>query len=416
MRVAVLGGGVVGVACAYWLCEDGHEVTLIERAPELAGGTSYGNAGFLSPGDSYAWASPSSLAMFLKSLIRRDLGIKVRPRLDPALWSWTWKFLFECTDERARINTLRKLRLTLYSRLCQEAIVRKTGVQYDASKNGIVYFYRSQAGLDAGVRHMRLLADHGLAIEVLDRDGLVGKEPALAGARDKLAGGVFSPMDQTGDSRKFTQNLARWCVEHRGLKLLQSTRIEGLDAQGRRIARVMTDTGPVEADAFVLAAGVESPVLARPLGIDLPIYPVKGYSMTVPIRDGDVAPRMGGVDEDKLVAFSRLGDRLRVAATAEFAGLDRSHKPSDFAAMRSVIKELLPKGGDYARAEYWAGLRPMTPSSVPVLGRARYDNLYLDVGHGHVGWTMAAGSGKFVADLISGRQPEIDAEGLVYEG
>jgi D-amino-acid dehydrogenase len=416
MKVVVLGAGVVGVAATYYLAEDGHEVTVIDRNAEAASETSYGNAGLFTPGDSYAWASPAALKMAVKSLYRRDLGIKMTPRLDPRLWAWSWKFLFECTNERARINTLRKLRLTMYSRQCLQGLIERTKVEFHRGNRGVVYFFRSQESLDHGVQHMRLLADNGLSIEVVDRNGLAQAEPALGAAKDKLAGGIFSPMDQTGDSRKFAGNLATWCQKEKNVRFAWNTTITGIEAAGRRIARVLTGKGAVEADAFVLAMGCDSPFLARQIGVKLPIYPVKGYSATVPIRDGDVAPQIGGVDEDKLVAFSRLGDRLRVAATAEFAGYDRRHRPRDFTQLLATVKELFPRGGDYASAEYWAGLRPMTPSSVPILGRAKYDNLYLNVGHGHVGWTMSCGSGKFVADLVVGRKPEIDPAGLLYEG
>jgi len=416
MKVVVLGAGVVGVATAYYLAEDGHEVTVIDRNEQAASETSYGNAGLVTPGDSYAWASPAALKLFIKSLYRRDLGIKVAPRLDPRLWAWSWKFLFECTNERARINTLRKFRLTLYARQCLNALACRTRIDYDGRDRGVVYFFRSQESLDHGVAHMRLLADNGLRIEVVDRNGLAKAEPALGPAKDKLAGGIFSPMDQTGDSCKFGRNLSAWCAAEKAVRFAYRTAITGIEADGRRIARVITDKGTFEAEAYVLAMGCDSPFLARRIGVKLPIYPVKGYSATIPIRDGDMAPQIGGVDEDKLVAFSRLGNRLRVAATAEFAGYDRSHRPRDFTQLLATAKELFPRGGDYVGAEYWAGLRPMTPSSVPILGRARYDNFYLNVGHGHVGWTMCCGSGKFVADLVAGRKPEIDSEGLLYEG
>jgi D-amino-acid dehydrogenase len=406
----------VGVATAYYLAEDGHEVILFDRQPDLACETSYANAGLVSPGDSHAWASPAALKMCARSLYRRDLGIRMRPRLDPALWSWSWKFLFQCTDAKARVNTLRKLRLTLYSRQRHNALVADTGIDYDGRRDGIVYFFRTQESLDRGLEHMRLLENHGLRIEVVSRDELVGIEPALASVKDSLAGGIFSPMDQTGDAAKFTRALAAWCSEHWGVLFALNTVVQRLEPENGRIARALTDRGAFEADAFVLAAGSDSPALTRPLGVRLPIYPVKGYSATVPVREGDTAPAIGGVDEDKLVAFSRLGDRLRIAATAEFAGHDRTHVPQDFANLLATARELFPHGGDYDRAQYWAGLRPMTPSSVPIHGAARYPNLFLNVGHGHVGWTMAAGSGKLVADLIARRKPEIDPEGWLYAG
>ena len=414
MKVIVVGGGVVGVATAYYLSEDGHDVIVIDRHAAPASETSLANAGLVTPGDSYAWASPQALATFLKSLYRKDLGIKLRLRADPALLGWSLRFLRECTHARARINTLRKLRLTMYSRECMAELVGRTGVAYDATERGVLYFFRSQESLDRGAKHMRLLEENGLAIEIVDRDGIVERDPGLAAAREKLAGAVFSPMDHTGDCAKFSRNLAAWLSRQNGVRFAGETTVMALHASGGRITRVATERGPFEADVYVLAAGCESRALARPLGVDLPIYPVKGYSITVAVRDEGAAPRLGGVDEDKLVAYSRLGDRIRVAATAEFAGNDRSHRPADFARIIQTARELFPTGGEYERAEPWAGLRPMTPSSVPVHGRARYENLFLNVGHGHVGWTMACGSGKLVSDLIAGRSPDIDAEGLLY--
>ena len=414
MKVAVLGAGVIGVTSAYYLAADGHEVTVIDRREQAASETSYGNAGLITPGDSYAWASPEALKLFLKSLYRRDLGIKMRAYADPRLWSWSLKFLRECTLARTRINTLRKLRLTLYARECLAGLMTRTGIRFDATSRGVVYFYRSQESLDHGVSHMRLLADHGLRIEVIDRNRLVEIEPALAPAKDKLAGAIFSPMDQTGDSAQFTRKLAAWCAEQGTVTFRYGTTINSLAVEGDSIRRVTTDQGPVDADLFILALGAESPRLAQSIGVTLPIYPVKGYSLTVPISGAHQAPSIGGVDEDKLIAFSRLGNRLRLAATAEFAGYNQGYRPNDFRALLATARELFPNGGDYENAERWAGLRPMTPSSVPILGRAVYRNLYLNVGHGHVGWTMCCGSGKFVADLVAGRKPEIDPEGLLY--
>jgi D-amino-acid dehydrogenase len=414
MRVIVLGAGVVGVACAYYLALDGHEVTVLDRNNAAASETSYGNAGLISPGDSYAWASPAALEMFVKSLYRRDLGIKVRPQLDRHFLAWTMKFLLQCTHERARINTLRKLRLALYSRECFDSLVTATGIDLGERRNGIVYFYRSTESLARGVAHMQLLADHGLTIEIATSDQLMTLDSWLRAARNRIAGGIFSPMDQTADSCRFSRSLAAWCAENRSVQFLYNTTVASIEVAGDRVARVMTEGGSLSADVFVLAAGAESPRLTRPIGIDLPICPVKGYSVTVPIRNEERAPQLGGVDEDRLVAYSRLGDRVRIAARAEFAGYDRTYRTGDFRILFEAARDLFGDGLDLEKAEYWTGLRPMTPSSVPILGPARYRNFHLNVGHGHVGWTMACGSGKFTADLIAGRRPEIDPEGLLY--
>jgi D-amino-acid dehydrogenase len=414
VKVCVLGAGVVGVATAYYLAQDGHEVTVVDRQPIAASETSLGNAGLVSPGDSHAWASPDALRMLVKSLTRRDLGISVKPSLDPAFLAWMWAFLLECRPSRVRVSTLRKLRMALYARQCINEIEAHTGIDYHARKNGIVYFHRSQEGLDKGAAHMRVLADNGLELKVVGRDRLGEIEPALAHARDRLAGAIYSPMDQTGDSAKFARSLAAWLTENRNVAFAWRTCVTGLEVEAGRVVCARTDKGPVAADAFVLALGCESPVLARQLGVRLPIYPVKGYSITVPIRDAGRAPRMGGVDEEKLMGYSRLGDRLRVTSSAEFVGLDRGHTPENFRTVIALAEELFGPALDLDGAECWAGLRPMTPTSVPILGPAKLANFFLNVGHGHLGWTMAAGSGKFVADMVAGRRPEIDTDGLTY--
>jgi D-amino-acid dehydrogenase len=416
VRIVVLGAGVVGTAAAWWLARDGHEVTVVERHAAQAQGTSYSNAGLVSPGDATAWASPAALKTFVRALYRRDLGIRVKLSLDPYFYAWTLRFLFQCTTAKMRANTLVKLRLALHSRACINRIEEETGIGYDQRKKGILYFFRSQRSFDTGTDNYRFLGEHGLPIEIVDRKRLVELEPGLAGAAEKIAGGVYSPIDQTGDSHMFATRLKAYAEEKLGVKFLFATSIEGLEAEGDRVTAVRTSNGAITADAFVLSLGPESGVFARRHGIDLPVYPVKGYTATIPLVDPSKGPTMGGADEDRLIGYSRLGDRLRLSSTAEFAGFDRSHKPSDFATMFHTARDLFPGAFDEKGAEVWAGLRPMMPNSVPVIGPARYKNLYLDTGHGHVGWTMAAGSGQFLTDLIAGRKPEIDPQGLLYRG
>lgn len=416
MKILVLGAGVVGTAAAYYLASDGHEVTVIERHPAAARGTSRSNAGLVSPGDATAWASPAALTTFLRGLYNHDLGIKVRLRFDPYFFAWSLRFLRQCTHKRMRANTDVKLRLALYSRDCINAVSAETGIHYDERKKGILYFFRSQQSFDTGTDNYRYLGEHGLPIEIVGRDRLVELEPGLAGAKDKIAGGVYSPIDQTGDSSQFTQNLAAYAAEKLGVQFLYGTTVEGLDIDGDRVRAVMTSAGPVAGDAVVISMGPESGLLGRRYGIDLPVYPVKGYTVTVPLEDESKGPIMGGADEDRLIGYSRLGNRLRMSSTAEFTGFDRTFKPRDFNSILNTAKDLFPGAFDESKAELWAGLRPMMPNSVPVIGRARYDNLYLDTGHGHLGWTMACGSGKFLADVVAGRKPEIDPQGLLYAG
>ena len=414
MRTVVLGSGVVGTAAAYYLARDGHEVTVLERheAPGLE--TSFANAGLVAPGHSYAWASPAAPRILARSLVSADQALKLRPRLDPRMWAWLWRFLLQCTDERARANTARKLRLCRYSGDLLTELAADTGIEYDGLARGNLYVYRTERSFEAGVRRTGLLRDHGLALEVLDREGLCEREPALEPVKEHLAGGMYSPTDQSGDARMFSHHLAAHCREAFGVRFRFGVTVDGLEADGDRIAGVRTRGGVVRGDAYVLALGHMSPFVAETVGLKLPIYPVKGYSVTIPRGSSNLAPRMGVCDEDRLVVTCPMGERLRIASTAEFGGYDKGHRPADFRGMLGFARELFPSAGDYGRPEYWAGLRPMTPSTVPILGRARFENLYLDTGHGHIGWTMACGSGKVTADLVAGREPEIDLEGLVY--
>ncbi len=412
MRVLVLGGGVVGVTTAYQLQRDGHEVTLIERNADVAAETSWGNAGMIAPGHSFVWSSPKAPMILLKSLFMKDQALRFRLSTDPRLYTWSWKFLMECTDARARRNTLLKHRLAAYSQAVLKDVLADEVIDYDRNDRGILYFHRSQEALDRGVEHMQILQSDGQVIEVLDRDGVVAVDPSLASAKDKIAGGIYCPTDETGDSAKFTRALAG-IVRARGGTILLDTEITSIAAAGGAVTEVRTAKGSYKADACVLALGTHSAGMARSIGIDLPIYPIKGYSLTIPVGNQPLPPTVASVDEHNLVAISSFGDRVRVTATAEFAGYDTSHKPADFAFMKRVTQELYPEGADYDRAEMWAGLRPMTPTNLPFFGRRQYGNLFLNTGHGHIGWTMSHGSARITADLIAGRTPAIPMDGLV---
>ncbi|CAE6819749.1 D-amino acid dehydrogenase 1 [Paraburkholderia aspalathi] len=412
MKVIVLGGGVVGVTTAYQLQKDGHEVVVVERQPTVAAETSWGNAGMIAPGHSFVWSSPKAPMTLLKSLVLKDQALRFKFSADARLYAWSWLFLMECTSEKARRNTLLKHRLAAYSQSILGEVIGEDAIDYDRNDRGIIYFHRSQEALDRGVAQMKLLESDGQIIKVLSRDQVIALDPSLAPARDKIAGAIHCPTDETGDPAKFTRALAKKVIE-RGGTILTATTISGFETSGDDLIGVQTDKGILKGDAYVLALGTYSPLLARKIGIKLPIYPVKGYSLTIPIGDQPMAPTVAAVDEHNLVAFSRFGDRIRVTATAEFAGYDTSHKPSDFAFMKRVTQELYPEGGDYGRAEMWAGLRPMTPNNLPFFGRRKYRNLYLNTGHGHIGWTMSHGSARITADLIAGRTPAIPMDGLL---
>ena len=412
MRIVVLGGGVVGVTTAYQLQRDGHEVVVVERNPEVASGASFGNAGMIAPGHSFVWSSPRAPIILAKSLMLKDQALRFKLSADPRLYAWTWGFLKECTAAKARRNTLLKHRLAAYSQQVLDGVVADEAIDYDRNTRGILYFYRSQKALDGGVEHMKLLESDGQTIKVLTRDQVVALEPNLAHARESIAGAILCPTDETGDCAKFTRALAARIVA-RGGAIMTGATVGGFATDGDRVTQALTDRGPIAGDAFVLALGAESPILASKLGLRLPIYPIKGYSLTIPIGAARSPPAIACLDEHNLVAISRFRDRLRVTATAEFAGYDASHKPSDFAFMKRVTQELFPDGAEYDRAEMWAGLRPMTPTNLPLIGRRRMKNLILNCGHGHIGWTMSHGSARITADLIAGRTPAIPMDGLM---
>lgn len=412
MRIAVLGGGVVGITTAFWLARDGHEVTVVDQHERAAMETSFSNAGMVSPGHAYTWASPRAPKILWQSLFRDDVALRLRPRLDPAMWAWCWKFLKECPAERAAINTAHKVRLCLYSQATFAQVNAELALDYDLQSKGAIYVYRDPEHFERGIKGLRVLTDNGVGLEPVDVDRAVELEPALAPDKDNLAGAIYCPTDQSGDCHKFTNLLAQHCADALGVTFRWSTRIERLEAEGDRIAGVVTDQGRIEADAYVLALGSFSQNFTKSLGFSLPIYPVKGYALTIPIDGANCAPQLCGVDEKYLIAWSRLGDRLRVTATAEFAGFDKSVSAKDTAHMVRTIRRLFPNGAAYDKASAWAGLRPMTPKGTPILGPSPKRNLYLNSGHGHIGWTMSMGSAKVVADVVAGRRPGIDTAGL----
>jgi D-amino-acid dehydrogenase len=405
-KALVLGAGIVGVTMAYELWRDGHEVTVIDREQGAAEFTSFGNAGMIAPGHAYAWASPASPGILLKSLWRNDQALRLKPSLDPAFLKWMWKFWGQCSAERAAINTQQKVRLCNYSQTVFHETCAATGIDYDANDGGILYLFRSQSAFDAANKKAEILRKEGSEINVLDQDGITEKDPALADRKDQFAGALFGVKDETGDCRIFTRNLANW-LEGKGVVFKWSVSAQGFETEGDKISAVVTDKGRMSADIVVLSLGVYSPHLAKQLGIELPIYPVKGYSMTMPVAGRNNAPRIGGIDEESLVAYTPMGDRLRVTATAEFSGYGCDHTPADFRHMTSVIRGLFPDGADYSKIEYWAGLRPMTPEGTPIVGSTRFRNFWLNTGQGHMGWTMSHGAGRLVADMIAGRSSEM---------
>jgi D-amino-acid dehydrogenase len=412
MKILVLGAGIAGVTTAYELNRDGHDVTVIDREREAASFTSYANAGLFAPGHAYSWSSPAAPKILLRSLWRNDQALHFRPTLDPAFWSWMWKFWRQCKAERTALNTMRKARLCLYSLDVFHETLRRAPVAYDGRQGGLLYFYRTQAAFDSAATRSQMLRDVCCDIRILDRAQVIETDPALAPVQDAITGALYAPKDESGDCRLFARNMTTW-LEERGVCFQFKTEIRTIETGGDSVTGVMTNHGRETADAVVLCLGVYSPHLVRDLGIRLPIYPVKGYSITVPIAGANNPPKIGGVDEENLVAYANYGNRLRATATAEFSGYGRDHQPTDFAHMVGTMRALFPSGADWSRIEYWAGLRPMTPEGTPILGRARYRNLWLNTGQGHMGWTMSHGAARITAELIAGRTPAIPLDGMI---
>jgi D-amino-acid dehydrogenase len=412
VKTLVLGGGVVGVTTAYYLAKAGHEVTVVEEKDALGLEATAANAGIIAPGHSFAWASPRAPRMLWQSLRGGETAIRVRLVPDLRLYTWGLRFLRECTAERARRNTLVKLRLCQYSQSVMNELVRAERLEYHAVTKGALYLYRDPAELEAGTKKMALLAEHGQKQEVLDARDVAKLDPVFEPVTSKIAGAIRDLGDSSGDGHVFVENLARVCRDTLGVVIKLGARVTGLAADGGRIDAAITSQGMLTADNYVLALGVGSPSVARTAGVRLPIYPAKGYSSTFPLKPGGLAPTVPGVDEKWLVGWSRMGDRLRLTSTAEFAGYDWGWKPRDFNNILRLARDLFPDAADYDRGQYRACLRPMTPDGPPILGLGRHRNLFLNCGHGHMGWTMACGTARIVADLVTGRMPDIDLEGL----
>lgn len=412
MKTVVLGAGLAGITTAWYLAAQGRQVTVIDRQGLPASETSYANAGMIAPGHAYTWASPRAPGILWRSLRDDAQALLLRPRLDPRMWAWLWQFLRNCTADKARSNTARKLVLCRYSQAELSRLTGQLELQYDLLSTGALYLYRDETLFRKGVANMQVLVDGGMPLRGISREEALRLEPALAHC--EFSGAILSPTDESGDARMFTRHLAKQCAAA-GVEFMMDTPIRRIEAQGDRIVGVHTDKGVVTGDDYVLALGCDSPLVSRSLGYRLPIYPVKGYSVTFPIRDGDEAPSMSGVDEQALVAWARYGNRLRLTATAEFTGYDRSHAPANFAPMLKVARQLFPNGADFSQPDYWAGLRPMTPEGTPILGKSRHRNLFLNTGHGHMGWTMACGTARVVTDIMAGRAPEIDITGMTLQ-
>ena len=412
MKILVLGAGVIGVTSAWYLAQDGHEVTVLDRQPAAGLETSFANGGQISVSHAEPWANPGAPGKIYKWLGREDAPLLFRLRADPRQWAWGVRFLWECLPARTRRNTLTILRLGLYSRDALKALRRETALQYDHLDKGILQIHTDAREFDAAHERVALLRSHGCEMHIKSVQECLALEPALRASRIALIGATYAPDDESGDAHQFTANLARLCAD-RGVRFSYQCAIESLQVEGGSVtgARVRDAAGKpalVNADAFLVALGSYSPFLLSPVGIRVPVYPVKGYSVTVAVGDSGAAPVMCLSDENAKTAVSRLGNRLRAAGTAELTGYDTSSNEARCQAILSRIEQLFPGAGDYAGATSWAGLRPATPSNVPLIGRTRYRNLFLNTGHGTLGWTLACGSARAAADLIAGRRPGVE--------
>ena len=412
MRIVILGAGVVGVTSAYYLAEAGHEVVLVDRQPGPALETSFANAGEISPGYASPWAAPGIPAKAVRWLMMKHAPLIIQPRPDMAMLRWVLAMLRNCTASRYALNKSRMVRLAEYSRDELIALRGALGIEYDERSQGTLQLFRTQKQLDGSADDIAVLQSYGVPYEVLDRSGCVGAEPGLATSQDHFVGGLRLPHDETGDCHIFTRALAQR-LPAMGVELRYNTRIEAIEKDGDRITGVRTDDGMLRGDAYLVALASHSPALLAQLGIRLPIYPVKGYSITLPVADAARAPVSTLLDESYKIAITRLGDRIRVGGMAELSGYDRSLSPRREATLRHSLNDLFPGAADNnAPSGFWSGLRPMTPDSTPIIGRTPVSNLFLNAGHGTLGWTMACGSGRLIASIIGGTPPPIDPEGL----
>ncbi|NVK18179.1 MAG: D-amino acid dehydrogenase [Methylocystaceae bacterium] len=412
MRILVLGAGVVGTTTAFYLQRAGHEVVVIDRQNEPGMETSFANGGQIAAAHADPWASPATPWKALKWIGQKEAPLLFHyMRYDPALWSWCLKFLSNCTQKKTEVNTERTLRIALHSRECLKNIRKKISLDYDHREEGILHFYRSEKEFELAVKAAETMRKYGLDRKVLSPSDCVKTEKNLAGIESDLVGGIYSANDESGDAHRFTQQLGAYCRQQ-AVEFATNHDIQSLIIEDGKVKGVKTDKGDIYGDGVVICLGSFSAPFLKPYGLKLPIYPAKGYSITLPLTKPDNAPTVSLTDDEFKLVFSRLGDRLRVAGTAELGGYstDVNQIRSRFILKKTL--EIFPDCGDPMGVDYWAGLRPKTPDSVPIIGKTPIDSLYLNTGHGTLGWTMSCGSAQVIADIISKKTPEIDLSGL----
>ena len=410
MRVIVLGSGVIGVASAYYLAQQGATVTVLDRQSGPAEETSFGNAGQISPGYSTPWAAPGIPFKAVKWMFQHHAPLAIN--IDGSMWQLNWmaQMLKNCNPNSYAINKERMTRVAEYSRDCLRELRKETGISYEHRSKGTLQVFRNEAQLDAVQRDIQVLKECGVDYELLLKDELAKVEPALEHAKDKLVGGLHLPNDETGDCYMFTNALAD-LAKGLGVDFKFNQNVEKLVVEGDEIKGVVVDGKVLTADRYVLAFGSYSRDFLKPLNFNLPVYPVKGYSLTIPIVDPAFAPQSTVLDETYKIAITRFDQRIRVGGMAELSGFNHGLNTDRRATLEMVTQDLFP-GGDLAQASFWTGLRPMTPDSTPIIGATGYKNLFLNTGHGTLGWTMACGSGKLISDLVMNHKPDISTDGL----
>ncbi|KVC46059.1 D-amino acid dehydrogenase [Burkholderia diffusa] len=410
MRVVILGSGVVGVASAYYLARAGHEVTVIDREAGPALETSFANAGQISPGYAAPWAAPGVPLKAVKWMFEKHAPLAIRLDGTRFQLQWMWQMLRNCTAERYAVNKGRMVRLAEYSRDCLQALRADTGIQYEGRTGGTLQLFRTQQQLDGAAKDIAVLQEANVPFELLSPAELKNAEPALAAVSHKLTGGLRLPGDETGDCQLFTTRLAA-LAESLGVKFRYNTPIDALAIAGGRIAGVQCGSETARADAYVVALGSYSTSFVSNL-MKIPVYPLKGYSITAPIVDETAAPVSTVLDETYKIAITRFDQRIRVGGMAEIVGFDKNLRAARRETLEMCVNDLFPGGGDTSKATFWTGLRPMTPDGTPIVGRTPVSNLFMNTGHGTLGWTMSCGSGQLLADLISGKKPAIQADDL----
>ncbi|AOK16081.1 amino acid dehydrogenase [Burkholderia cepacia] len=410
MRVVILGSGVVGVASAYYLARAGHEVTVIDREAGPALETSFANAGQISPGYAAPWAAPGVPLKAVKWMFEKHAPLAIRLDGTRFQLQWMYQMLRNCTAERYAVNKGRMVRLAEYSRDCLQALRADTGIQYEGRTGGTLQLFRTQQQLDGAAKDIAVLQEANVPFELLSPADLKNAEPALAAVSHKLTGGLRLPGDETGDCQLFTTRLAA-LAESLGVKFRYNTPIDALAIAGGKIAGVQCGSETVRADAYVVALGSYSTSFISNL-MKIPVYPLKGYSITAPIVNEAAAPVSTVLDETYKIAITRFDQRIRVGGMAEIVGFDKKLRAARRETLEMCVNDLFPGGGDTSKATFWTGLRPMTPDGTPIVGRTPVSNLFLNTGHGTLGWTMSCGSGQLLADLISGKMPAIQADDL----